>query len=149
MSQCPVFFSEVFENSCQNFWYQANFLVWENFDNYFRTFHQKVQEIDTNVKEKLKEHVILRKLASFIDFRFLHVCVQNTENFVFEIWEMVEKIKTDIDRQFFICQIKKSSILSTSIGKLFRLSKLKVVYVIFICSSISQISKTKFSVFWL
>ena len=42
--------------------------------------------------------MILGKLANFIDFKFLHVYVQNTYNFDSEIWEMAERIKTDVDR---------------------------------------------------
>ena len=38
--------------------------------------------------------MILRKLENLIDFRFLHVCVQSTQNFV-KIWKIVEKTKTD------------------------------------------------------
>ena len=43
--------------------------------------------------------MILSKFtANFIDFNFLHVYVQNTYNSDFKIWEMVERIKTDVDR---------------------------------------------------
>ena len=41
--------------------------------------------------------------------QFLHVCVQNTYNFVPKIWEMVKKIKTDIDRLLLVLIIKKNS----------------------------------------
>ena len=46
--------------------------------------------------------MILGKLANFIDFKYLHVCVQNTLNSDFKICEMAEKIKTDVDRQLLV-----------------------------------------------
>ena len=51
------------------------------------------------------------KLLYKIYLRFLDDCVQNTWNFVFEIWEMVKKIKLDIDRLFLVWKMKRSSIL--------------------------------------
>ena len=30
--------------------------------------------------------------------QFLHVYAQNILNFVYNVWEMIEKIKTDVDR---------------------------------------------------
>ena len=59
-------------------------------------------------------HVILRKLANLIDFRFLHVCVPSTQNFVSKILEMLEKIKTNINNRLLLVSEfkKKSSILT-------------------------------------
>ena len=54
-------------------------------------------------------HMILGNLANFIDFKFLYVCAQNTKNFVLKIWEMVKKIKVDVDRQLSVWGMKKSS----------------------------------------
>ena len=55
-------------------------------------------------------HEILRKLANLIDFRFLDVYVQNKYKFDFKIWQMVEKIKTDVDG-LLVWKMKESSIL--------------------------------------
>ena len=55
-------------------------------------------------------HVIFPKLANFIDFRFLHVYVQSTSIFVFKIQEIIEKLKTDIDKLQRISKMKKTSI---------------------------------------
>ena len=33
------------------------------------------------------------------DFKFLHVCAQNTYNSDYKIWEMIEKIKSDVNRR--------------------------------------------------
>ena len=45
---------------------------------------------------------ILGKLANFIDFKFLGVCAQITSNSDINIWEMIEMIKTDVDRQLLV-----------------------------------------------
>ena len=54
--------------------------------------------------------MILRKLANLIDIRFLHVCVYSTENFMSKIWEMLEKLKTDVDRLLMISKLKKTAL---------------------------------------
>ena len=41
--------------------------------------------------------LIVRRLSNSINYRFLHVCVQNKKNFILKLLEMVEKIKTDVD----------------------------------------------------
>ena len=46
--------------------------------------------------------MIPRKLVNFIDSGFLHVCFQSTKNLFFKIWDMVEKIKTDVDRLLLV-----------------------------------------------
>ena len=56
--------------------------------------------------------MIIRKLVNFIDFRFLHVYVRTTWKVVFKIWEIVKKIKMDVDRLLLVSKIKKSSILA-------------------------------------
>ena len=71
--------------------------------------------------------MILRELGNLIDFRFLHVCVQTTWNLVFEIWEIVEKIKLDIDRLLLVTKMKKSSILTKYTEKLFYIIKTKIL----------------------
>ena len=45
----------------------------EQFASSFYMFVSKIQKID-----ELNISLILRTLATFIDFRYLHVCVQNT-----------------------------------------------------------------------
>ena len=92
--------------------------------------------------------MIFRKLANFIDFRFLHVWVLNTKNFLLKIWKMVEKIKTEVDRLLLVSKLKNSSILGKYIGKFFSLSEKKYSTCVFIFSHISQILETKFYVFW-
>ena len=72
--------------------------------------------------------MILSKLANFIDFRFLHVCVQNILNFVSKIWEMVDEIKTEVDRLLLVSKLKKSSISQNISTNFFSLSSPKVVY---------------------
>ena len=67
--------------------------------------------------------MIHRKLANLIGFRFLHVCIQYTENFVFKIWEMIGKIKT-------VKKIERSLILTKLIENTFLLSKSKVIYLL-------------------
>ena len=47
------------------------------------------------------------KLENLIDFIFLHVCVESTKNFLFKIWETVEKMKTDVDRLILVSKFKK------------------------------------------
>ena len=39
--------------------------------------------------------------------QFLHVDDQNTINFVFITWEMVEKMRTDVDRLLLVLKMKK------------------------------------------
>ena len=63
--------------------------------------------------------MILGKLANLIDFKFLHVCVQNTKNSDLKIWEMVEKIKTDVDRQLLVSKLKKMFNFSNIYRKFF------------------------------
>ena len=72
--------------------------------------------------------MILKKLANFIDFRFLHLCIQSTLNFVFKLWEIVEKMKTGADRLPLVSKMKKSSIIRKYIANFYLLSKLIVVY---------------------
>ena len=83
---------------------------------------------------------MLRKIANFIDIKFLHVCVENTSNFVIKIWEMAEKIKTDVDRLLLVSKLENTSILAKYIQKCF-LSKLKIVY---LCPFLSSLSFPKF-----
>ena len=56
--------------------------------------------------------VIFKNLANFIDFQFLHVCVQSISNFVFKTWKMVEKIKAVVDRLLLVSKMKKRLILA-------------------------------------
>ena len=91
------------------------------------TRYRKLRSCDTCVK----------KLANFTDFRFLHVCVQSTQNFIFKIWEMVVKIKRDVNRLLLGSKFKKSLILAKYIENF-----------LFIVSTISQILKKTFYVFW-
>ena len=42
-----------------------------------RPITKKSDEILEKLKQDIKKHVILRKLANLIDFRFQHVCVQS------------------------------------------------------------------------
>ena len=101
--------------------------------------------------------MIFPKLANFIDFRFLHVYAQSTWNFVFKIWKIVVKLKTDVDTFGF--KIEKSSI-SQNILKinekknldrffsnwtLFLFSEPNVVY---IYPFLSSLPFPKFYVFW-
>ena len=72
--------------------------------------------------------MILRKLANFLDFVFLHICVQSASNFVFKLCEIVEKMKTGVDRLLFVSKMKISSILGKYIEKFCLISKPKVVY---------------------
>ena len=44
------------------------------------------------------------------------------------IWEIVEKLKEEVDRQLLVQKIEKSSILAKSMQNIFLLSKPKVVY---------------------
>ena len=93
----------------------------------------------------------LRKLKNFIDFRFLHVCVQSTSDFVSKISEMSEKIIVDVDRLLLIPKVKKSSILAKYIRKFFpMLLKPKEVYLRPFLSSLSilKICKQNFMYFW-
>ena len=93
--------------------------------------------------------MILRKLANFIDFRFLHVCVQSAYNFFFKFWEMIETIKTDVDRLLLVSKFKKSSIVKKYIENFFFIVKTKssLSMSVFIFSAISQILQTAFYVF--
>ena len=72
-----------------------------------------------------------------------------TERFVFEIWEMIKKIKTDVHRRVLVCQIKKSSILANFIEKIIFMIKTKssLSSFVLVLSTISHILKTKFCVF--
>ena len=94
--------------------------------------------------------MILRKLANFMDIRFLHVCIQITRNLVLKIWKIVEKIKTDVNRLLLISKMKKSSILEKYTEKFVFIIKTKnsPSTSVFIFSDISQILKTKFDIFW-
>ena len=67
-----------------------------------------------------------------------------------KILEMLEKIKTDVDRLLFVLKFKKSSIIAKYIGTLFFIIKTKIRLFMsdFIFSTISQISETKFYIFW-
>ena len=60
--------------------------------------------------------------------QFLHLCVQNISNFSFKIWEMLEKITTDVDGLLLVLIMKKR--ISSYFAKieLFVFSKPKVVY---------------------
>ena len=89
--------------------------------------------------------MILSKLENFIEY----VLVQNSLNFVFKIWEIVEEIKADIDRLFSDWNIKKRSILGKSIRNYLQYqSKSSLSASDFTFSIISQILKTKFYVFF-
>ena len=70
--------------------------------------------------------------------------------FFFNIWVMVEKIKTYVNRQLLISKLKKSLILVKYIENFFLIVKTKsnLSTFVFIFSTIFQISKTKFYVFW-
>ena len=62
---------------------------------------------------------------------------------------MVEKIKSDVDRLLVVSKLKKSSILAKHIGIFFIVAtKSSLSTSLFIFSTISQILKTKFYVFW-
>ena len=71
--------------------------------------------------------MILRKLANFIDFKFLNVCVQNTENFDLKIREMVKKINLKTFKTFVLKNGKKFNFRKIN-GGIFLFSKAKVVY---------------------
>ena len=83
--------------------------------------------------------------------RLLHVCVQATWNLVFKIWEIVEKIKTDVDRPFLVSKMKKSLILAkyTEIFVFIIKTESSPSTSVFIFSNISWILKTKFYIFWI
>ena len=91
----------------------------------------------------------LRKSANFIDFKFLHVCVQNTLHFDLKILEMVNKIKKDVDKLLLVSKMKKSSILVKYIENFVSVieTKISLSTSVFIFSTIYQILKTKFCVF--
>ena len=82
----------------------------------------------------------------------LRVCVQNTWNFVFKIWKMVEKIQTDVDKQLLVWKMKKSFNFTKSINTFLFLFVIKIKSIIstsvFIFSTISQILKTMIEL-WL
>ena len=60
--------------------------------------------------------------------QFLHVCVQNTWAFVFKICQMVEKIKTDVDKLLLILKMKKNFQYILVKLNFISISKPKVVY---------------------
>ena len=69
--------------------------------------------------------MILRKLANFIDFKFLHIYVENKWYFLFKIWEMVEKINTDVDIDDFYFEKWKNCNFSKIYGEKFFICKSK------------------------
>ena len=77
--------------------------------------------------------------------QFLRVFVQSTPNFVFKLWEIVEKMKTDVDRLLLVSKMKKSSILGKYIRDFLFIIKTKssLSTSVFIFVTISQILKTK------
>ena len=79
--------------------------------------------------------------------QFLHVCVQNRKNFIIKNWEMVEKIKTDVDRLLLVSTMKKQCPIYFAETELFfnfeTKNSLSTSVFIF---TISQISKIKFYV---
>ena len=50
-----------------------------------------------------------KKLANFIDFKFLHVCLKYI--IFFKILQMVEEVKADENIELLVWKMKKSSIL--------------------------------------
>ena len=106
----------------------------------FRAF--QIYNLLLNIRYFLiSKYVILRKLANFIDFRFLHVCVQNTWDFVFKIYKIVKKIKTNVGRLLSISKMTKGSILAKCMEHFFFIIKTKssLFTSVFIFSTISQI----------
>ena len=68
-------------------------------------------------------HVIIRKLANFLNIRFLHVCITRTSNFVLKIWEIIDKI----DKKFnFRCTY--SSKCSLNSEKYFSLIQKTIIF---------------------
>ena len=59
------------------------------------------------------------------------VCVKNTLNFVFKIWEMVEKIKTYVDRLIF--QIFQNIFLKLKFFQIFKpkIDYLREIYILY------------------
>ena len=56
-----------------------------------------------------------------------YICVQNTQNFVFKIWKMAEKIKTNCG-QILVLTLKVNVPINFAKIGLFSISKPKVVY---------------------
>ena len=50
------------------------------------------------------------------------------KNFVFKIWEIIEKLKTDVDRLNLVSKMTESSISQNILEIFLPLSKPKVVY---------------------
>ena len=89
--------------------------------------------------------MILGKLANLIDFRFLHVCVQNIKNLAFKIWEMIEMVKTDVDGLLLVLIIKKLFryiLLKLNLFFIFE-TKSSLSTSVFIFFAISQILKNQ------
>ena len=77
--------------------------------------------------------------------QFLHLCVQSTQNFLFEICEILEKIKTDVKRLILVLIMKKNVFIYFAKIELFLnfATKNSLSSSVFILSTISQILKRK------
>ena len=81
---------------------------------YFKNKNNFKFKFNKYLKFKLKHSkpfqaiLILTKLASFIDFRFLYIFHLDKENFCFKIWKTVKKMKMNI--AFFRFSLSKKKL---------------------------------------
>ena len=92
--------------------------------------------------------MILRKLANLIDLKFLHVNVLITSIFFSRIRDIVEKMKTDVDRLLSVLIIRHKCPIHFAEIELFFIfeTKSSLYTSVFIFSTISQILEKKFDV---
>ena len=74
--------------------------------------------------------MILEKSNKFVTnlAQFLHSYVQNTFNFVFKIWEIVERIQTDVDRLLLFLVMENKFPKEFAKIRIFQIFQFKVVF---------------------
>ena len=103
-----------------------NKAIFKLFENYFLTSPKFLMSIPDGNWKALQ---IILKACNTSEIR----------KFCFQIWEMVKKIETDIDRQLLFWKLIKNSILAKFIGKIMIIIKTKnsLSTSVFIFSTIS------------
>ena len=110
--------------------------------NQTRKYSDTSHPFKTRVEIKVITRYCLEEVTSMIEYTWVESSKISLYMFVSKIWEMVDKIKTDANRQLLVWKILKSSILANSIRNLFFIIKNKSS----ICPFLSSLSFSKFRI---